>query len=38
MTYYSLVVSFEALDASVPIYSSIVEAQIPLEVETELTV
>ncbi|PSB07189.1 subtilase family protease [Pleurocapsa sp. CCALA 161] len=35
---YSLVVSFEALNASVPIYSSMVEAQIPLEVETELTV
>ena len=32
---YSLVVSFEAIQADIPIYTSIVEAQIETEVQTE---
>ncbi|MEM9509646.1 MAG: S8 family peptidase, partial [Cyanobacteria bacterium P01_E01_bin.35] len=35
---YSLVVSFEAINADVPVYSPMVEAQIPLKVETEIRV
>ena len=35
---YSLVVSFEAVNADVAVYSPMVEAQIPLEVETEVKV
>ena len=35
---YSLVVSFEAINADIPVYSPMVEAQIPLEVETQVRV
>ena len=35
---YSLVVSFEAINADIPVYSPMVEAQIPLEVKTEVRV
>ena len=35
---YSLVVSFEAVNVDVPVYSPMVKAQIPVEVETEVRV
>lgn len=35
---YSLVVSFEAIQADVPIYTSIVEAQIETDIQTEIEV
>ena len=35
---YSLVVSFEAINANIPVYSPMLKAQIPLEVETEVRV
>jgi Subtilase family len=35
---YALVVSFEALDATIPIYTSIASVQVPIEVETEVSV
>lgn len=35
---YSLVVSFEAINSEIPIYTSFVEAQIPLEVQQQVQV
>jgi hypothetical protein len=35
---YALVVSFEAVDTSIPIYTSISNVQVPIEVETEVSV
>lgn len=35
---YALVVSFEAMDTNIPIYTSIVNAQLPIQVETEVAV
>jgi hypothetical protein len=35
---YALVVSFEAVDANIPIYTSIATVQVPIEVETEISV
>jgi Subtilase family len=34
---YALVVSFEAVDTNIPIYTSIANAQIPVKVETEIS-
>jgi hypothetical protein len=35
---YALVVSFEAIDTNIPIYTSIATVQVPIEVETEISV
>jgi Subtilase family len=35
---YALVVSFEAVDTNIPIYTSIANVQVPIEVETEISV
>jgi Subtilase family len=35
---YALVVSFEAIDTNIPIYTSIANVQIPVEVESEISI